>query len=66
MTNWRCEEEAKMKLIAILLSIIIMEAPSSMTSSGPFYISKRSQYVFRQDISQVPSKSTLALSSLLT
>lgn len=25
-----------MKLIAILLSIIIMEAPSSMTSPGPF------------------------------
>lgn len=36
MTNWRCEEEEKMKLIAILLSIIIMEAPSSMTSPGPF------------------------------
>ena len=55
-----------MKLIAILLSIIIMEAPSSMTSPGPFTSAKRSQYVFRQDISQVPSKSTLALSSLLT
>ena len=54
-----------MKLIAILLSIIIMEAPSSMTSPGPF-TSANALNTYSAKIYPSALQSTLALSSLLT